>query len=73
MPNAKGGRPRKTVDLVDLIGRRWSGQSFREIARQTGLGLGTVVRAHRQAIERVAALQNPNAAKLSPVTRPRLR
>jgi hypothetical protein len=36
MPNAKGGRPRKTVDLVDLIGRRWSGQSFRKIARHAG-------------------------------------
>jgi DNA-directed RNA polymerase specialized sigma24 family protein len=59
-------RPRKPVDLVEVIGRRWAGQSFREIARRTGLGLGTVVRAHRQAMESLAAFQNHKADQ--PVT-----
>jgi DNA-directed RNA polymerase specialized sigma24 family protein len=58
-------RPRKPVDLIEVIGRRWAGQSFREIARSMGLGLGTVVRAHRQAIESLAAFQNPTAADAS--------
>jgi hypothetical protein len=54
--------------LVEVIGRRWAGQSFREIARRTHLGLGTVVRAHRQAIEALGAFQNPIAANVRTVT-----
>ena len=61
------GRPRTPVDLVEVIGRRWAGQSFREIARGTHLGLGTVVRAHRQAIEALGAFQNPIATNLRSV------
>jgi hypothetical protein len=57
----RSGRPKQQVDLVEVIGRRWAGQSFRTIARRMGLGLGTVVRAHRQAVASLGAFQNPTA------------
>jgi len=62
-------RPRKHVDLVEIIGRRWSGQSFPEIARGMRLGYGTVVRAYRHATEVLQAVQNPTAARLGGVTK----
>ena len=61
-------RPRKQVDLLEVIGRRWAGQSFPEIARRMRLGYGTVVRAYRKATVALQAVQNPKAVKLQPVT-----
>jgi len=57
-------RPRKTVDLAEVIVRRWSGQSFPVIARQMHLGYGTVVRGYNKATAALKAVQNPKAAKL---------
>jgi len=62
------GRPRKNVDIVEVIGRRWAGESFRAIAHHTGHGLGTIVRAHQQAMASLAAFQNAIAANLRTVT-----
>ena len=36
-------RPRLNVDLVEIIGLRYAGMSWREISSQTGLGYGTAV------------------------------
>jgi hypothetical protein len=55
----KGGRPRKNVDVVEILCLKRSGLSWREIAQQTRLGKGTVVRYHREAIARLALSQNP--------------
>jgi hypothetical protein len=51
-------RPRKNVDLVEIIGLRYAGFSWRDIARRTRLGKGTVVRYHRRALELLALSQN---------------
>jgi hypothetical protein len=51
-------RPRKQVDVLAVLGLRLSGASWREISAQTGLGLGTVFRAHRTALDTLAAFQN---------------
>jgi len=61
-------RPRRQVDLLEVIGRRWAGQSFPVIARRMRLGYGTVVRAYGKATVALQAVQNPNAAKLGAVT-----
>ena len=57
-------RPRKHVDLVEIIGRRWAGQSFPTIARSMRLGRGTVHRAYRSALAALQASQNPALPKL---------
>jgi hypothetical protein len=62
------GRPRTPVDLVEVIGRRWAGQSFPAIARGMRIGYGTVVRAYHTATLALQAVQNPRAAKLRTVT-----
>lgn len=51
-------RPRLNVDLVQIVGLRYAGFSWRDIARQTRLGKGTVVRYHRRALELLALSQN---------------
>jgi len=50
-------RPR-SVDAVEVLRLRLAGASWREIAAKTGLGLGTVFRAHRTALDSLAAFQN---------------
>ena len=48
---AKGkrlGRPRKTVDAVEIKSRRAAGESWRMIARKTGVSVGTVFAAARE-------------------------
>lgn len=57
-------RPRRDVDLVEIIALKWAGRSYREIARRTGLGKGTVVRYHRRAVELLALSQNPKANRI---------
>lgn len=55
---SKGGRPRKNIDILQIIGLRWAGHSWREIASQTGLGRGTVHDAYRAAVALLSASEN---------------
>ena len=52
-------RPRKHVDVVEVLKLRLEGLSWPVIARRTGLGLGTVYRAYRTAIDALKPFQNP--------------
>ncbi len=61
-------RPKKHVDLIEVIGRRWAGESFPVIARRMRLGRGTVHRAYRSAIAALQAAQNPKPPRLRTVT-----
>ena len=54
-------RPRLKVDILEIIGLRWAGHSWREISSQTGLGYGTVCRAYRTAVSLLQVSQNPKA------------
>lgn len=54
-------RPRKSVDVVEVLRLRLAGGSFRDIASTTGLGHGTIHRAFHQALDLLAASQNPKA------------
>jgi hypothetical protein len=54
-------RPKLNVDILEIIGLRWAGYSWREISSQTGLGYGTVCRAYRTAISLLQVSQNPKA------------
>jgi hypothetical protein len=51
-------RPRKDIDPIHVLRLRLDGLSRRQIAATTGLGLGTVFRAHRIALDSLAAFQN---------------
>jgi len=51
-------RPRKYVDVAELIGLRQSGHSWPAIARRMRLGQGTVFRAYRNAISSSQPFQN---------------
>jgi hypothetical protein len=54
-------RPRLNVDLVEIIGLRYAGMSWREISSQTGRGYGTARRAYRTAVALLQVSQNPKA------------
>lgn len=54
-------RPRKQVDVAEVLRLRLEGQSWPAIARTVRLGLGTVYRAARNAPE---PFQNPIAGTL---------
>ena len=56
-----GGRPRKAVNVIDILWRRLAGESWRQIARRTGLGQGTVYRAYRKTIDARQSFQKPKA------------
>jgi len=43
-----GGRPKRLVDLEQVIQLRAHGHSWREIAKHLGVGYGTVRRAHQE-------------------------
>src|SRR5690349_6844538 len=58
------GRPRRTFDVLDVLRLRLEGLSWPSIARRTGLGLGTVYRAYRTAIDSLQPFQNPKAARI---------
>jgi hypothetical protein len=51
-------RPRKHVDVVQVLALRLAGHSWPEIARRTNLGLGTVYRAYRAALVKLQPFQN---------------
>lgn len=57
-------RPRKHVDVREVVRLRELGQSWPKIARAMRLGLGTVFRAHREACRSSQPFQNGVKAKL---------
>jgi hypothetical protein len=57
-------RPRKQVDVVEVLRLRLEGQSWPVIARRMRLGLGTVYRAYRHAIEALKPFQNASSVRL---------
>jgi hypothetical protein len=63
VPPNRGGRPRRAVDLklIQFL-RDESKLSWPKIARLTGLGQGTVVRAYDGALRGSQPFQNPKAA-----------
>ena len=63
-------RPRKPVDVIEVLRLRLEGFSWPCIARQAGLGYGTIYRAYRGALARMAAVQNPKTAKIHQVANP---
>ena len=67
--NGKGlvvtmARPRKQVDVAEVLRLRLEGQSWPAIARQVRLGLGTVYRAYQTARKAPQPFQNPKAGAL---------
>lgn len=54
-------RPRKHVETLEVLRLRLAGFSWPYIASQMCLGLGTVYRAYRTAIEALQPFQNPKA------------
>ena len=46
------GRPRRAVDAAEIARLRASGASWREVAEQMGIGVGTAVRALQQALQK---------------------
>mgnify|MGYP001559323785 FL=1 len=61
---AKGGRPRRQVDGDRIRALAAQGCGLRKIARETGLGYGTVHRILRRREEAPAVIQNPLAGVL---------
>jgi hypothetical protein len=55
------GRPKKSVDVVEVLRLRLTGLSWPAVARRTHLGQGTVYRAYRMAIDALRPFQNPKA------------
>jgi hypothetical protein len=55
MHGAKGGRPRVALDRAQVLHLRATGLSWRKVASQLGLGLGTVLRAAAAAQQAVEA------------------
>lgn len=60
-PVRRGGRPRRSFDLLQIKGLRQQGLSFRKIARRLHLGEGTVRRALQPDADRAAGRQNLKA------------
>jgi hypothetical protein len=58
-------RPRKSIDIVEVLRLRLGGHSWPQIARSMGLGQETVYRAYRKAIDALQPFQNPKAAKIA--------
>jgi hypothetical protein len=58
-------RPRKQVDVVEVLRLRLAGESFRDIASRTGLGRGTIHRVFHQALDLLKASQNRKACHSS--------
>ncbi len=62
-------RPRKHVDVVEVFRLRLSGESWPAIAGKTCLGMGTVYRAYRRAIDALRPFQNPKPSNVATVRR----
>jgi len=60
-PVRRGGRPRRSFDLIQINELRQQGLSFRKIARKLRLGEGTARRALKADADRSAARQKPKA------------
>ena len=56
------GRPRTVVDAAEIVRLRASGASWREVAEQMRIGVGTAVRALQQAVQKP-----PEIAPATPV------
>jgi DNA invertase Pin-like site-specific DNA recombinase len=54
-------RPRKQVDVAEVLRLRTAGHSLREIASELRLGRGTVHRVLKRTLERAMASQNPKS------------
>ena len=59
-------RPKVDFDILEIVGLRWAGHSWREISHQTGLGYGTARRAYRTAIGLLQVSQNPSSDSIEP-------
>ena len=46
------GRPKRAVDAARIMALRSAGASWREVAEQMGIGVGTAVRALQQALQK---------------------
>lgn len=57
-PKRKGGRPRVTVDVIEVMRMRDAGLSWPIISRKTKLGRGTLYRAVTAYMERIKPSQN---------------
>jgi len=57
-------RPRKQVDVAEVLRLRLEGQSWPTIARKVRLGLGTVYRAYQTARNAPEPFQNPKTGTL---------
>ena len=57
-------RPRKQVETLEVLRLRLDGISWPCIARRMRLGLGTVYRAYRTAIDSLQPFQNPKTARI---------
>ena len=54
-------RPRKHVDVAEVVRLRRLGLSWSKIARGMRLGQGTVFRAFHEAVRKTMPFQNPSA------------
>ena len=57
----RGGRPRRQIDIPELLRLRQEGSSWRAISRKMGLGKATVCRAYQAATDAPRVSQNPLA------------
>lgn len=57
-------RPRKPVELAEIVRLRREGLSWNVIARRMTLGRGTVVRAYQAALAMLQPSQNPEVTIL---------
>jgi hypothetical protein len=57
------GRPRKHIDVVNVLRLRLAGRSWPQIARQLGLGQTTAYRAYRIINGRAQAFPKPQGGQ----------
>jgi DNA invertase Pin-like site-specific DNA recombinase len=55
------GRPKRIFDRAEVVRLRESGLSIEKIARQMGIGVGTVARVVQVPEQAALAFQNPSA------------
>ena len=59
------GRPRREVDVLEILRLRLERVPWPEIASRLHLGQGTAYRAYRSAIDAIRPFQNAKARKCS--------
>jgi DNA invertase Pin-like site-specific DNA recombinase len=60
------GRPRTVVDAVEIARLRGSGASWREVAEQLHIGIGTAVRALQQSVQKPSEIAPPDPSSNRP-------